>query len=346
MSKSRLAIPKLTDEHRESFKVWVDEWTAIGRSCEPADRPLAEQGVRDAYAAAKLPAPPIVVWVPSPVGGAIAQAILRDGVWAGVGDGVWAGVWDGVRAGVWAGVRAGVRDGVRAGVRAGVRDWSSQVLYGQHEAGFVSFYDWFSHHGMAETVAPLEGVIAVTKSSGWWWTYQNAVILTDRPCDLHDELVPGSDRRRQMHNESGPSIVYRDGWSLWHWHGMLVPQWVVETPTVERIMSEQNAEIRRCGIESLGWDRFIPAAGLRLLDEQPDPANHPHTIALYDLPEKFQDQNDPCRVILVTNASDERDGTRRRFGLLVDRHHTDAVEAAASTFNKSKAEYLQLESAS
>ena len=39
------------------------------------------------------------------------------------------------------------------------------------------------------------------------------------------------------------------------------PGWVIAAPSVEAITAEENVEVRRCAIESLGWDRFIAEQG-------------------------------------------------------------------------------------
>ncbi len=135
MAKGKL-LERLTAEQLAQFPAIREEWIRVGLSTERADRPAAEAGARAAYAAAGLEPPRYRFWIPSPMGGAIAQALIRDlklprdGVWdgvrdgvrAGVRDGVWDGVWAGVRAGVWAGVGAGVWAGVWDGVGAGVWD--------------------------------------------------------------------------------------------------------------------------------------------------------------------------------------------------------------------------------
>ena len=58
------------------------------------------------------------------------------------------------------------------------------------------------------------------------------------------------------------AVAYPDGWGFYAWHGRRVPGWVIVAPSVEAITAEENVEVRRCAIESLGWDQFIAEAGL------------------------------------------------------------------------------------
>jgi hypothetical protein len=102
--------------------------------------------------------------------------------------------------------------------------------------------------------------------------------------------------------------------------------------------------VRRVMCERMGWDAFVARAGLTPVDVQPDPANGPHFLSLYDLPTQIY--GEPVRVLLCTNATPERDGTLRRYGLTVPAEINNALSAAAWTFGLSAEEYRVLESAS
>jgi len=172
---------------------------------------------------------------------------------------------------------------------------------------------------------------------GYWWPLDGAVILAERPTAIH------RDGQGRLHSTTGPALEWADGHTLHAVGGVRVDADIVERPetiTVERILTHGNAEQRRVMIDLRGWDWFTTAADLRLVDEAPDPGNTGETIALYDLPEQVYDE--PVRVLLCTNASPERDGTRRRFGLTVPADCTTAVGAAAWTFGTNEATYGSL----
>jgi hypothetical protein len=93
----------------------------------------------------------------------------------------------------------------------------------------------------------------------------------------------------------------------------------------------------------MGWPEFVASLGLRLIGEAEDPGNPGFVLSLYDrLSGVFED---PVRVLLCTNASVERDGTRRRYGLTVPPNSADPVSAAAWTFGLDADQYRQLAAA-
>ena len=429
----------LTPEQEAILAGVRDEWLGYGLSCEPANRALAEEGVREAYAAAGLEPPKIIVWLDSPMAGALGQAYylqsmpipdrdqVSDQVWGQVRDQVSGQVWgqvrdqvwdqvrnqvsgqvwdqvsgqvrdqvsdqvrdqvsdqvsDQVRGQVWDQVSDQVRDQVSDQVRGQVRgqvwgqvsdqvsdqvwdqvrdqvsgqvwdqvsgqvsgqvwenlnSWSRACIWGQHDVGYLAFTAAMQKIGVPKLDA-ITGLQKVAQNAGWWWAFKGAVVLTDRPAELH------RDKDFRLHSEDGPAIRYRDGFGMYLWHGTRVPADLIETGwTTERIFQEKNTEVRRCAIERLGWPEFIESSGMTRVGEPvPDPGNAPHEIALYDLPKNLADMYDEkARILLATNGSPERDGSIHKFGLVVPGHHTDPVAAAADLFGWPRAAYAALE---
>ena len=171
------------------------------------------------------------------------------------------------------------------------------------------------------------------------WPFANAVILTERPTVLH------RDGQARLHCEDGPALSYPDGFAIWAWHGVRVPQQLIETDwNLKQIFDEPNAEIRRCAIEKIRWDQFIQESGLKKVASAPDPGNAPYHLALYDLPDNLSDLYDAeARILLCVNGSPEPDGEHRRFGLPVPAHHNDPLEAASDVYCWPVETYRQLQ---
>ena len=344
-------IEHLTDAQKAAMTGHVQKWLNIGLSTQPADRPKAEAGIRNAYQAAGLTPPRIYIWLNSPYAGAHGAALLthhwdqvRDQVGAQVGAQVRDQVWAQVGAQVWAQVGAQVGDQVWAQVRAQVgAQVGAQVyksVWGQHDY-WLSFYDYFGQVLELEAPARLSGVMEVAASSGWWWPFENMVILTERPVLLK------RDNQGRLHAEDGPAMAYPDGFAIYAWHGTRVPADMVTGPgwTYQRILKEENTEIRRCAIERMGWPEFITAAGLvECAPSAQDPGNPGHTLHLYELPGDIFDET--VKVLVCTNATDERDGTRRVFGLTVPGSISSPVAAAAWTFGLNPSDYATMARAS
>ena len=350
-------IEKLTPEQIARFPEFRDEYLRRGLSTAPADRAEAEDAIRDAYRAGGMEPPRLFVWLLSPGAGAMGAAMLawglagaevgvqvRDQVGAQVGDQVGdevrdqvgAQVGDQVGDQVWAQVGAQVGDQVRDQVGAQVGDQvgdqvrdqvGAQVYragYGQHDANWLAFYAFFADAcGVTEALrlTPLNRLAA---AAGWWWPFRNLCIVTDRPEELH------RDEAKRLHSDTGPAIKYRDGWSVYSWHGYRLPvgkEWIIADPSrlsPNSIDAEENTEIRRIMLEVFGFEKYIQVRGARVVDED-EMFGRPRRLL------EMKVRGESMRVMDVHNGSLEPDGTRRRFFLGVARHRrTGAVARTVS----------------
>src|SRR3990167_2872753 len=130
-----MRIDALTAEQEARFAEYRDRWTEIGLCTEPANRARAERGIALAYRRGGIVPPSRIVWCGSPLSQGITRAVVQ-----GVGDSVWASV--------------------RASVGASG--------YGQHDAGWLSFYR-YSHDvlGLTDQTAALGGLWEIAESAGW-----------------------------------------------------------------------------------------------------------------------------------------------------------------------------------
>ena len=95
------------------------------------------------------------------------------------------------------------------------------------------------------------------------WMFDDVVIL-DMPGELH------VNHNGDLHNESGPAILWKDGSSEWSIGGHEVTEKIVMAPesiTVSDIKGEDNAETRRIMISRFGLERYIGATGAKVLDK-------------------------------------------------------------------------------
>ena len=306
-------IETLTESQKSKLPEYIEKWTKIGLSTEPANRQKAEEGVRKAYEDAGLSTPRIV-WCSSPLTQGLVRAIIlsifknglkeigasvRDSVW----DSVWASVWDSVRASVgdsvgasvwdsvwasveasvgaseWDSVRASVRDSVwdsveasvGASVRASVWDSVEASGYGQHDANWLGFYDYFSRElNLLEETKKLEAIWLIAENAGWFLPHEKICWISERTSKVLKDV------EGRLHCETGMACQYPDGWGVYAWHGVRVQSWIVLEPqkiTADLVMKEQNAEIRRVLMERMGLRRYLIESKAEVLDHDDHKVN-------------------------------------------------------------------------
>jgi hypothetical protein len=107
--------------------------------------------------------------------------------------------------------------------------------------------------GLTEQTAKLCGSWELAQSAGWALPHENICWVSER----HNILV--RDERGRLHSASGPACAYPDEWAIYAWHGIRVPQHVIEAPgaiTIKMIDGEANQEVRRVMIERYGYERY------------------------------------------------------------------------------------------
>ena len=303
-------INKLPAELKHRLPKIRDEWLRIGLSTKPADRPEAEAAIDEVYAAANREPPKLKIWLRSPLEGAWGAAILK-----------------GWRVGDQVGdqVLAQVRDQVRAQV--GDQVWRAGL--GLHDAGWLAWLETFK--SLVPEVDRAAGLIRLARACGWWWPFENAVIFTERPQSI------ARDEANRLHSDIGPALKYPDGFSIFAWHGLRIPdKFITERDkiTAEQIEAESNTEHRRVLLEIFGFARYEKERGAKLIkaDELHDKTRRLMEIKL---------GSERVRYIHVVNGSDEPDGTRREFHLGVPRDAKTPQQAIAWSYGINPAHCIE-----
>ena len=146
---------------------------------------------------------------------------------------------------------------------------SVRMVYGNHEASWLSFYDYFDRAvGLTEIVAPLHNMMDLSMEAGWSIFSKDICFLSERHESVH------LDETNRLHNPTGPAFRYADGFEAYFWQGTKVPEdWIMdkENLTVDKIFAEANAELRRAGCLIIGWDRVFKGIKAELIDDENDP---------------------------------------------------------------------------
>ena len=118
-----------------------------------------------------------------------------------------------------------------------------------------------------ETLTKFEVTETLIKSCGWTWWHENVLAISDRPSALH------RDEQGRLHCETGPAIAYRDGWSLYYWHGVSVPaEWIEKRATLDPtiVLKSENVEQRAAGAAIIGWAKMVTKLKRKIIDGDPE----------------------------------------------------------------------------
>ena len=360
-------IEKLTAEQEALLLNHVKEWADLST---PLNREKATEYVKWLYAEAKLKEP-IVVFVSSPLACQYAIPIIngylkalkrgkrfvqvgaqvRDqvgdqvgaqvGAQAGaqVGAQVWDQVGDQVRAQagaqVWDQVGDQVWDQVRAQVRAQVKKEKLSIYsFANHgsiwDYGWCSFFFFFKEVGVVQHDKFNEFI--KLKETGLYDMIQLDGLCV--VCEMPKYIK--RDDQHKMHNISGPSIEWSDGYKLWFYHGIAVPQHWVENAnsiTKDEVIKESNAEKRRALRDLMGIDRYYDVLG-GVIEVDRDADDQGNEMVLYESKVPDSVVNRKIQYLEVICPS-----TGRKYVLYPPDHCTNVWQAKASTFCNEKIMY-------
>ena len=256
----------------------------------------------------------------------VRNAVEASAVGASVRNAVGVSVGDVVEASVGDVVEASGRDVVGASVRNAV----GASGYGQHDAPWLSFYDYFREVcSLKKETDALLGLLELAKHAGWYLPHQHVCWVSER----HHILT--RDVQGRLHNLAGPSISYPDGWAIYAVHGVRVPEYIITRPqeiSTAKIDAEQNIEIRRVMMEQYGQSRYLIDSKARIV----------HADKYGTLYRKEILNDEPLVMVKVTNSTPELDGSQKDYFLRVPSDMHTAHEAVAWTFRQSPEEYQPL----
>lgn len=344
-----MLIEHLGDDQRDRLDEWRRRWERTGLSTEPADRPAAERGIKEAYGRSGLSPPRRIVWCGSPLGLGLARAlavcagepigapvarVIENSTWGTadvqVGRAVSEEVTSVVRGRImdrlWPRVRSDIEEEIQHAIRAataealaregGTPRWKStkhgiaalveatieESISGAHDAYWLGFYDYLREVvGLRRETEILQGLTGAARAAGWWLPHEQVCWVSERPRLLE------RDRWGGLHCETGPAVVYPDGWCIYSLGHVQVPRRLFEGDvTARELLEVGNAEIRRVLVGRFGLDRLI---------EETDaaPIHTDEYGALY----RIDAPDEPIMLVAVRNPPDKT-GRQRRYLLPVD----------------------------
>jgi hypothetical protein len=152
------------------------------------------------------------------------------------------------------------------------------TCYGNQEASWLSFYNFFQEQCSIKEVDILNGMFGLAEHCGWWVPREDYIIFQDRPEEIHMQ-------NKVLHNDKGMAIKYTDGWGLWAINGITVNEQIVmrpETLTIDQIDGEQNNDVRSIMLDRFGWPRYIKETNATCVDTRHNEVENQEE-ALFDM---------------------------------------------------------------
>jgi hypothetical protein len=150
-----------------------------------------------------------------------------------------------------------------------VRDSVRNSGYGQHDANWLGFYDYFKNElKLKKQTEKLNGLWIVAQNAGWFLPNEKICWISERHnvCKLNNRGV--------IHCESGPTIAYPDGFEIYGLNGVRVSKEIVMTPAekldTKILLKENNVEVRREIVRKIGIDKVCKDLGAKCIDKQDD----------------------------------------------------------------------------
>jgi hypothetical protein len=199
----------------------------------------------------------------------------------------------------------------------GINNSLDSLVFGQHEAYWVAFYDFFQTECKLDLGGKLDGMMAMAKECGWTNVYDTLAVVQSRPNKIK------MDDQNRIHCEDGPCIEYPDGTQIYGWHGVRVPkEWFTDRKslTPQIALTWENTEQRRAACEILGWARVLRELDSSVIDEDADPMIG--TLIEVEIPEIGREKF--LKVLC---------GTGREFAIPVPPEMKTALEANAWTYD-------------
>jgi len=255
-----MLIESLTQDQLDSMSVIRDRWIAIGLNTAPMDYPAAIQAVKEAYNSANLEAPKFYIFSKGP---AEALKFLAFAPFCSLSEERFKSASEDSVLGLTSTIREEMAHYEK---EKGPLKYSMVMpsFYGQHEAGWLSFHNFFyEHFGLSSLSLVLQ---SLAKQAEWVWMYKDLVVISQRATSLT------LNSRGQLHNERGPAISYEDGTAIYAFNGVNLPKnWVLERDTMDpiKILQCSDTDVRAAGIALFGYDRLKKHLDYKIIEGDP-----------------------------------------------------------------------------
>lgn len=250
-------IDKLTPQQKKQIPIYRDKWLEIGLSTDRINQKKAKEnfiGFNKVVLGNKEQ--PIFIFMDSPLTGWFATLLLY-AYFNKVGD---------IESQVWSQVWSQVRSQVESQVRSQVKDFVFPYLAGNFWAGYFGFYDFCNRVlGIQFQTQKEWDLLLKTSDVNLIYPFKEFVVISQKPTNIKI-------KNNVLHNESGASVKYADGFELYSLNGVRISKELVMTPAEKLdphlIVKETNAEVRREIVRKIGIERVCQKLGSKTLESR------------------------------------------------------------------------------
>ena len=137
-------------------------------------------------------------------------------------------------------------------------------LDGNFNSSLFSFYEfWNKELGIKYPNQDAWDCYLKTSEVSFIYSFKEFVIISEKPTDI--KMTNGV-----LHNESGMSIKYADGFGVYTLNGVKVTEEIVMTPanklSAQLLLKEKNAEVRREIVRKIGIERVCRDLNAKTID--------------------------------------------------------------------------------
>lgn len=237
-------LEKLTPEQEATFPYYVDKWLKIGTDTTPLDFERAKEALLKLYDVAGYARPANVYRYRSPIEAAYGAALYEK-----------TGEYHEFP------LEHPFKDTLDAAKAF------ANFEYGFNSCEFSRF-DFFARETDVEGLEAVAVMEEVAETCGWYASYEDVAFIQEKP--LHILF----DNNKLLHCQTGPAILYSDGFAVYAWHGTRVPaEWIEDKSTItpEVMLKWPNVEQRRCAIEIVGWAEALKLMDCKVINVHPNP---------------------------------------------------------------------------
>ena len=136
---------------------------------------------------------------------------------------------------------------------------TANACYGFHDAGFLSYYDYFAEVVGVEGLEPIKNLVELSKVCGWWYPFDTMCVIEERPI-LRMEEMPDGSGNKWCHSDDKLAIEYPDGWGVAVVEGKRIPnsEWITnpESITMDVINATDDNDLLTILLDRYGWDKY------------------------------------------------------------------------------------------